>query len=56
MPLLCVLYTLRQRMPQIFLPLEALEYLRQSAAASFQEDVKVAKEYAISASVYHVQD
>ena len=56
MSLLRLLYTLPRSMPQIFLPPEALEYLRRSAAASFQEDVKVAKEYAVSASMYHVQD
>jgi len=43
-------------MPEIFLPPEALEYLRRCAVESFQEEMKVAKEYAVSASVYHVQD
>ena len=43
-------------MPQIFLPPEALEYLQQCAVESFEKEVKVAKEYAVSASVYRVQD
>jgi hypothetical protein len=43
-------------MPPIFLPPEALEFLRRCAAERFHEEVKLAKESAVSASVYYVDD
>jgi len=39
-----------------FLPPEVLEFLRRCAAERFHEQVKLAKECAVSATVYYVED
>ena len=55
-PILLDLTTLRRIMPPVFFPPEALDYVRQCVAHRFEEEVKLAKESAVVASVYHVED
>jgi hypothetical protein len=43
-------------MPEFFFPTEALEYVRECTAERFDQELRIAKDYAQTASVYHVED
>jgi hypothetical protein len=43
-------------MPEFFFPTEALEYVRECTAERFDQELRNAKDYAQTASAYHVED